>query len=182
MRMPALLRNSLRCSSVRRWKRAWLLPPFSFGMGPDSYKFTRALFGLVVSGALGVVVTYVSRPLPASAIKGLVSGTQLDAMRMFKGGEINRRPGKAMYGRVVTDATLEDDDLVGVPESWLPEMAAETGDLVYVCDQRWWFGGLRSVHGKIGASSPDDALRLSPAAMKRGHFQDGEAVYIEKVF
>jgi SSS family solute:Na+ symporter len=161
---------------------AWLLTPFSFGMGPDSYKFTRALYGLVVSGVLGVVVTFFTRPMPMAAIAGLVNGTQLDAMRMFKGSAINRRPGKAVYGRVVTDPAIESDDLVGVPEAWLSALAAETGDLVYVCDKRWWFGGLRSVHGKVGPCSADDTLRLSPAAMARGHFEDGEAVYIEKVF
>ncbi len=161
---------------------AWLLPPFSFGMGPDSYKFTRALYGLVVSGVLGVVVTFFTRPLPLTAIAGLVSGTQLDAMRKFKGGEVNRRPGRIMYGHVMTDPAIENDDLIGIPAAWLPDMAAETGDLVYVCDRRWWFGGLRSVHGKVGPPSADDTLRLSPGAMARGHFKDGEAVYIEKAF
>ncbi|MCH7910777.1 MAG: sodium:solute symporter family protein, partial [Candidatus Hydrogenedentes bacterium] len=40
----------------------WFVGPFSFGMGEDSYKFTRALFGLVACGGLGIVVTFFTKP------------------------------------------------------------------------------------------------------------------------
>ncbi|MHC4642494.1 MAG: sodium:solute symporter family protein, partial [Planctomycetota bacterium] len=49
-----------------------LVGPFDFGMGPDSYKFMRALFGLLAAGVLGVSVTFFTKPKPASELKGLV--------------------------------------------------------------------------------------------------------------
>ncbi len=159
----------------------WLLKPFSFGMGPDSYKFTRAFYGLVVSGVLGVVVTMFTRPQPVAKIIGLVNGTQLDAMRVFKGGELNRTPGKNAYGTVQEDGALAQADDALVPQAALDTMAAKVGDLVYICDRRWWFGGLRSVHAKVVDVSPDDTVYVHPDGMASSHFTPGAAIYVEKI-
>ena len=162
---------------------AWLVGPFSFGMGPDSYSFTRALFGLTASLTLGIIVTMLTRPQRADEIVGLVNGTQLEAMRRYKGGEINRVPGKAVYLAVQPDPTIEDDgEMARVPAKVMEGMAAKEGDLAYVCDARWWFGGLRSVHVKLGPPCEDDGVHLGPQAIKRAHFKPGEPVYIEKLF
>ncbi len=52
----------------------------------------RALYGLLAASALGVSVTWFTKPRPEAELKGLVAGTQKDAMRQFKGSEPNRRP------------------------------------------------------------------------------------------
>ena len=103
-----------------------LLRPFSFGMGPDSYKFTRALFGLAASGVLGALMAALSKPQRAELLTGLVNGTQLDAMRAFKGGEPNLRPGQIAYGTAHADPALEGDDAVSLPPSSVRH--AEGGD------------------------------------------------------
>lgn len=159
----------------------FLIKPFSFGMGPDSYKFTRALFGIVASGACGVAVAMLTKPQPLAKIIGLVNGTQLDAMRLFKGGEINRRPGRNAYLTVCLDHSLTDAEQALLPQSALDEMAAEVGDLIYLCDQRWWFGGLRSVHCRITGISPDDNAYIGPEAIASAHFKGDTPVYIEKM-
>ncbi|MFP4500759.1 MAG: sodium:solute symporter [Candidatus Hydrogenedentota bacterium] len=159
----------------------WFLAPLSFGMGPDSYKFTRALFGIVASGALGVVVAFATRPQPLEAIRGLVTGTQLDAMRAFKGAEINRTPGRATYLAVYADHALEGDAAI-FPQAAIDAMAAQHGDLVYVCDRRWWFGGLRSVHLRVAGPSPDGNAYISADAMDSAHFVPGQRTYAEKEF
>lgn len=160
----------------------WFLNPVSFGMGIDSFSFTRALFSLIVSAICGVGATYLAGPSPKERLIGLVNGTQLEAMRRFKGGEINRREGGHVYTEVVLDESLTEDVAILVPQAVLDTCAAEIGDLVYICDKRWWFGGLRSVHGKITGLIDEGPLRLSAGAMRRAHFRDHEAVYIEKVF
>lgn len=160
----------------------WLLTPFSFGMGEDSYKFTRAIFGLAASGAIGIAVARCTTPQPREALAGLVTGTQLEAMAHFKGAPINRREGEAVYLPVQTDPALEDAETVQLSPAHLETLAAAPGDLLYVCDRRWWFGGLRSIHTKAGEPGKDDVLRLSPEAMARGHFNDGDVVYVEKLF
>lgn len=158
-----------------------LLKPFSFGMGPDSYKFTRALFGLTVCGVLGVGVTLATKPLPREAIAGLVNGTQLDAMRAFKGGEINRAIGGRALLTLTIDESLEERDLLVVPEDALKRMAANPGDLLYVCDPRWWFGGLRSAHVRAAEPGEDQSARIGPAMAAHAHFKNGQDVVVEKI-
>jgi len=50
----------------------FLITPFSQGVGPEGYGFMRALYGLVVAGAIGVVVTFLTRPKPMDEIDGLI--------------------------------------------------------------------------------------------------------------
>lgn len=157
-----------------------LLKPFLFGMGEGSYGFMRALYGLTVCGVIGFVVTLVTKPKPLDEIVGLVTGTQLEAMRRYKGGEINRAPGKAAKGSVTIDAAVPLDE-VRLSQAALDAMAARPGDLVYVCDARWWFGGLRSVRLRAGAPAADGTMRIAPAAAESAHLSAGDAIYAEKL-
>jgi hypothetical protein len=161
-----------------------LVGPFDFGMGPDSYKFMRALFGLLAAGTLGVSVTWFTKPKPAEKIKGLVAGTQLDAMRRFKGGTPNRRPGEKV--RLITkfDPKLAGQNVVVVSQSALDKMAADPGDLLYASHTRWWYGGLRSVHVKAGEPNDSvnaDLVRISPEDAASAHFTEGQQVVVEKI-
>lgn len=161
-----------------------LVGPFDFGMGPDSYDFMRALFGLLAAGALGVSVTLFTKPKPEEKIRGLVAGTQLDAMRRFKGAEPNRRPGEKVRLRVKIDRNLSGQNVVTLPQSALDKMAAEPGDLLYASHIRWWYGGLRSVHVKAGApieSEDADLVRISPEDAGSAHFTEGQQVVVEKI-
>jgi len=158
-----------------------LIGPFSFGMGPDSYKFMRALYGLVVCGALGVGVSLFTKPKTAAELVGLVTGTELDAMRKFKGGEPNRKPGKKARLKLTVDPALEGAGLAIVPQDALDTMAAASGDLVYACDPRWWFGGLRSVHVKAGEAGAPGEVRIGPDAAETAHFHAGQEVLVEKI-
>ncbi|HPC93566.1 MAG TPA: sodium:solute symporter family protein [Sedimentisphaerales bacterium] len=160
-----------------------LVGPFDFGMGSGSYSFMRALFGLLAAGAIGVLVTWFTSPRPLSELKGLVAGTQIDAMREFKGGEPNRRPGGRVRLTARIDAGLSGTNAAVVPQSALDTMAAEPGDLLYASDVRWWYGGLRSVHVKAGApANPDgDAMRISPEDAATAHFTEGQSVVVEKI-
>ncbi len=158
-----------------------LLYPFSFGMGPGSYTFMRALFGLVTSGVIGLTVAAFTRPQPLSHIIGLINGSQLDAMRLYKRGEINLEPGGVAFSTAALDGAIDSPDRILVPAAALETMRASVEDLVYVCDRRWWFGGLRSIHARIGGLSPDDRVHFGAEALKCAHFKEGAAVYIEKI-
>ncbi len=160
-----------------------LVGPLDFGMGPASYKFMRALFGLLAAGILGVSVTWFTKPKPEHELKGLVAGTQNDAMWRFKGGRPNRRPGAKTFLRVQMDPALSGRNTVVVPQAALDTMAAERGDLLYACHSRWWYGGLKSVHVKADVSSEanDGALRISPEDADTAHFKEGQQVTVEKI-
>jgi len=161
-----------------------LVGPFDFGMGPDSHKFMRALFGLLAAGTLGVSITWFTKPRAEAELKGLVAGTQNDAMRQFKGGEPNRRGGSKVRLRTKLDRSLSEENLVILSQSAMDEMAADPGDLLYASHTRWWYGGLRSVHVKAG--SPGDtedsgSMRISPQAAATAHFAEGQEVVVEKI-
>jgi len=161
-----------------------LIGPLDFGMGPGSYTFMRALFGLLAAGAVGVVVTWFTKPKALGEIKGLVAGTQTDAMRQFKGGEPNRRPGGKARLTAQFDPSLSGTNTVIVPQSALDKMAAEPGDLLYADDVRWWYGGLHSVHVKAGSpvdSDSDGQMRISPEDAATAHFAPGQQVAVEKI-
>ncbi|MBN1806487.1 MAG: sodium:solute symporter family protein [Sedimentisphaerales bacterium] len=161
-----------------------LVGPFDFGMGPDSYKFMRALFGLLAAGALGISVTLFTVPKPVTAIKGLVAGTQIDAMYKFKGARPNLRPGKKARLKVKIDRNLEGQNIIIVPQSALDKMAAEPGDLLYAGHIKWWYGGLRSVHVKAGRPAGHDNnefMLISPEDAATAHLTDDQQVLIEKI-
>lgn len=161
-----------------------LVGPFDFGMGPDSYKFMRALFGLVVSGVLSVGSTFLSRPKAFEKIVGLVAGTQLEAMRCFKGAEPNRAPGAKVKLNVFVDEELKGDNIAIVSDRAMKKMSASAGDLLYASDSRWWFGGLRSVHLQAGPPSGDedeDLMRISLESAIAAHFTAGQQVKLEKI-
>lgn len=160
-----------------------LVGPFDFGMGPDSYKFMRALYGLLVASGLGVGVTWISQPRPEAELKGLVAGTQNDAMRQFKGGEPNRKPGRKVRVKVTVDESLAGTETVTLSQSSLDTMAAEPGDLLYASHTSWWYGGLRSVHVKAGpvAATENDALLIGPDSAASARFADGQEVVVEKI-
>jgi len=154
----------------------WLFGPVSFGIGPDSNKFLRTLYGVAA-----VVVTYFTRPKPASELVGLVTGTELDAMRLYKGAEPNRRPGKKVRLTLRVDPGLQGSETAVVPQSALDRMNAGLGDILYVCHRWWWFGGLRSVHVRAGEPSGENEVRISPEALEIAHLDEGQQVVVEKI-
>ena len=50
-----------------------------------AYSFQRALFGLLASGVIAIVVTWFTKPKPVSELVGLIAGTQKQARQQFKG-------------------------------------------------------------------------------------------------
>jgi hypothetical protein len=153
-------------------------------MGPDSYKFMRALFGLLAAGTLGISVTFFTKPKAEVKLKGLVAGTQIDAMRKFKGGQPNLRSGGKFRLQTKIDQNLAGKNIVIVPQSALDKMAANPGDLLYVSHIRWWYGGLRSVHVKAGPPADSDQHKLmliSPQDAATAHFTEGQQVIVEKI-
>ena len=75
-----------------------LIPPLAHGEPIDpsdptwrQYSYMRSLYGLAVSGVLGVTITRCTRPKVDGELSGLVMSSIHDALRRFKGGEPNER-------------------------------------------------------------------------------------------
>ncbi|MDF1738579.1 MAG: sodium:solute symporter family protein [Verrucomicrobiales bacterium] len=138
--------------------------------GAKEYKFMRALFGLIVSGAIGVIVTLFTKPEPKEKQAGLVWGTVKDAIRHYKGSEGSEDDSAetlAMPMKSEVEAPLEGEGklpTVRLSATVMAQLRAKVGDPVYITDTRWWLGGLQSMHVVVGGQCESDAdvIELGP--------------------
>jgi SSS family solute:Na+ symporter len=168
-----------------------LVEPFSHGVDPEGgFKYMRALYGLVVSGIIGVVVTFLTQPSKsAEEIVGLTIYTVRDAERRFKGGEINRGPGDKLRAKVrVVPATGREEDEVDdvVHLSLHPDdlrvLGAHAGDLIFLADPRVWLGGLRAGHARVqDALGERGVVELPEDFIERNQLQPERGVVVEKL-
>jgi len=163
---------------------AWpvLITPFSHGVDPaGGFKYTRALYGLVASGVIALLVTWVTKPKPFEEIRGLVIGTLDYAKEKYKGGPINEEEGEKITGTLVVSKDVQTISLSGVAMS---RLKARLGDLLYLEDGRKWLGGLRSVHTKVNKIhlDTDPNIYVNPELIAEGELVVGRMHRVEKIF
>ena len=163
-------------------------PMFAHGAAGPSYKaytYIRALYALVVSAGIGVVVTFFTKKPSEVNLLGLTWNTIDAAKRFFKGSEPNERRGKPVKAILaLTDEPMDDSGVnpVHIDEQAMAQMKANSGDLVHVRDRRWWFGGLRSCHAKLGApSSNAGTCEMGKELARFGSMSKTRDVIIEKI-
>ncbi|MDA0666807.1 MAG: sodium/solute symporter [Planctomycetota bacterium] len=163
-----------------------LIEPFAQGIprpegDAQPYTYIGALYNLLVCFGIGILVSLFTRPKP-EGLEGLTIWSIKDARRYFKGGEPNDRKGFKLPMTWEVDDTL-DAGTVQVDQEGMHHLAANEGDLVYVCDKRWWLGGLRSAHGKLhGLHGLGETVRIAPDILEAAFFLEGKLVTIEKEF
>lgn len=166
------------------WRWPILVQPFSHGVDPaDGFPFLRGLFGLVVSSGLALVFTWLDKtPGRESSLDGLVMGRLDQARALYKGGTPSERGiGQSM---VLNLHILDDggDGEIRLPPEALLRLEAEPGDLVHVSDARWWLGGLRSLHMRIGPPSDRAGVaQMAAAQLEASHLLADRPVRVEKM-
>lgn len=74
------------------------------------------------------------------------------------------------------------DNRVYLSPDRLAHLEAEPGDLVYVSDARWWLGGFRSIHTRLGPPTSDGAALVATAwVIEHGHLLADRPVTVRKV-
>jgi Na+/proline symporter len=163
-----------------------LITPFAHGVpmqdvgdgflaGKNQYKFMRAFYGLSVCSIIGVVVGRITHGRKLSELEGLVWGSVKQAIAHYKGKEGTESESAWTAATcVATDARDRDAHTqlptITISGALATQLAAGVGDLVYVTDKRWWFGGLRSAHARVHAIDAMDTLNrvhLSPEMRER---------------
>lgn len=129
--------------------------------GMKQYKFMRALFGLAVSAAIGVVVTLCTKPESAERQRGLVWGTFGDALARLRAVKPSRTRVQPSYQD--EDHAGADDPLVTLSANVAQRLGVAPGDRVFISDTRWWLGGLYAGHAVVGAVKGAADIRLGPA-------------------
>jgi len=152
------------------------------GIDPN-YSLFRGLFGVVVTAIIGIVVTMLTPKQSEAKIRGLTVFSLGEAMRAFKDGIPNFKPSRTP---TVKALALQVDESAGehirLPSPVMESLAVEEGDLVYVADDRWWLGGIRSVQLKAGAPAPGDAIIVSAASVDKGSLLPKQKHRAEKIF
>lgn len=179
--------SALNLLSVRFPQMITPLSDFVLASPPEgiepNYSLFRGLFGVLVTAAIGVVVT-LSSPRPADTkTRGLTVFSLDQAMAWFKGGIPNFRRGtQTTFKGLVLEMDPSADGRVRLPEQVMAALAVEEGDLIYVADGRWWLGGIRSVQLPAGPVAPADAVLLDEAAVDKGSLELDRRVKVEKIF
>ncbi len=164
-----------------------LIKPLSvFVGGPTNgeYIYMRALFGMVSTGVIGVVVTFLTKP-PSKDIRGLTIDTLDDAFKNYKGD--GDEPNHTTGEKVRRLAVKIDDKMkfrtIALSPATMDVLKAGRGDVIYMEDSRWFLGGLRSQHVK--ATEPHDESKdvviMSQETFEDAYFIEGRTVTLEKI-
>ena len=111
--------------------------------------------------------------------KGLVASSIPDARRFFKGSEPNDTEGEKVS---VQFKIIESEvDEIQFSKNDMKAMAANPGDLVYLCDKRKYFGGLKSIHSTYGEPHEEKGIvYITDEQKKSGIFAEGKILIAEK--
>ncbi len=128
-----------------------------------------------------VVNYYVVGYDPETHTTGLVASSIEDARRFFKGSEPNDSEGEKV--KVQYKIVPGEDDEIQFSKADMQTMAANPGDLVYLCDKRKWLGGLKSLHSVYGKPHDENGIvYINEEHSKVGIFAKGKILIAEKEF
>ncbi|MDP6963763.1 MAG: sodium:solute symporter family protein [Planctomycetota bacterium] len=145
------------------------------------FKYIGALYNLIVCFGSGIIVTLLTSK-DDKPLEGLTMFSLGAARALFKGGKPNDRIGFAQTVTFELDTSLPPGAIRMDAEA-MHHLAAEQGDLAYICDKRKWLGGLRSAHGHFdGVHQLGETVLLSQEIYDSGHFLAGKLIVVEKEF
>ena len=159
-----------------------LIAPFSHGieLRPGrGYSYIGALYNIFVCASVGVIVSFLTAPPTKEKVNGLTVYDVANLKANFKGGKINENEGEI----VIVDWEISDSDenVIKFSKNDMERMKAEVGDLVYLCDNRKWLGGLKSIHSVYG--NPHDAdgvVIITNEQQQSGLFDKDRKLFGEK--
>ena len=171
---------------LTNWYPQIIDPLSAFVAGPQNtvYIYMRALFGMTLTGVVGVGVSLFTQPRRAGEIAGLTVDTLDEGMALYKGGEPHHEVGEKVRRLPVELDESVPPMQIALSPAVMGRLAAREGDLVYVEDSRWYLGGLRSEHVK--AAPPHDgvghAVRMCRETFESAYLLAGRSVTLEKIF
>ena len=111
--------------------------------------------------------------------RGLTASSIQDARIFFKGSEPNDIEGEKI--RVKYKRVSGEDDVICFSKDDMQTMAANPGDLVYLCDKRKWLGGLKSIHSIYGEPHNENGIAyINDEQRKVGIFVKDKILEAEK--
>ena len=138
---------------------------------------------LLLSAIMLVLVVlssnYYSKYSEKTHTEGLTVWGIAKAKEMFKGRKVNDRDGEII--KVNWKIKESDTDLMYFSKNDMAKMAADPGDLVYLCDARRYLGGLKSVHSTYGEPHDEDGIvYITQEHIDQGQFVKDKVITAEK--
>jgi len=137
------------------------------------------ILALVMSWFIALSVTYYVKYDQHANTEGLTVWSIAKAKEWFKGSKVNDKDGEKI--KVSWKIKEGDDEIVNFSKNDMNKMAAEVGDLIYLCDVRAYLGGLKSIHVIAGDPHEEDGVvYINNEEKLNGQFIEGKKLEAEK--
>jgi SSS family solute:Na+ symporter len=147
-----------------------------FNIGP---LFILMTLTILLTIFVSISAAYYIKFDPSVHLEGLTVWSVKKAKERFKGSKINDKEGKIVH--VMWRERKDNEDFINLSSEDMKKMAAEVGDIVYLCDARKYLGGLKSVHTRVGEPHDDPGIVLISKEHKLSAlFQEDKILYAEK--
>ena len=159
-----------------------LIAPFSHGIElrpGKGYSYIGALYNIFVCASVGVIVSLLTKPPSKDKVDGLTVYDVSKLKASFKGRKVNDAKGKT----VIVDWEISNigNDSIRFSKNDMLKMKAKVGDLVYLCDNRKWLGGLKSIHSVYGEPhDTDGVVMITQNQQQSGLFDQNRKLFGEK--
>ena len=159
-----------------------MITPFAHGieLRPDrGYSYIGALYNIIVCAGVGIIVTLFTKPESDKKLKGLTIFDAAQLKEIYKGSKPNESSGNPVT--VEWKLSKTNDNTICFSKNDMQTMSANAGDLVYIQDARWWYGGLKSAHATFGEPHDEDGtVYISSLQLDHGQFIEGLQLKAEK--
>ena len=158
--------------------------PFSHGIefvDAKPWSYIRALYNVFACVSIGIIVTLFTKP-PKNydRIKGLTIWTIKDGPQYFKGSDVNKNAGITIqFSGAEVEVTQKDNNEVSLPKNYMDKIKGNKGDLIYISDHRWYLGGLKSTHARLGSVSDNNKVTISKDVFDHAQFNLSKDLIIE---
>jgi len=158
--------------------------PFSHGIefvDAKPWSYIRALYNVFACVSIGIIATLFTKP-PKNydRIKGLTIWTIKDGPQYFKGSDVNKNAGITIqFSGAEVEVTQKDNNEVSLPKNYMDKIKGNKGDLIYISDHRWYLGGLKSTHARLGSVPDNNKVNVSKDVFDHAQFNLSKDLIIE---
>ena len=134
---------------------------------------------MFVCTGVGVVFNFFTKPVSENKLTGLTVFDVHKLKNIFKGSDVNESIGRP----VVVQYKIKDlkEGMVSLSKEDMKITKSKKGDLVYIQDQRWWLGGLKSIHATFDEPHDEKGIvYINETQCDSGMFINGLALKAEK--
>ena len=160
-----------------------LLRQFAFGTTEGDPFLFRALYGILATMIVGIVVNLFTKPPLEKDIEGYTMDTIDEAMIKFKGGVPNLTTGKTVNNLSMTLDDTIPEGLVFISQDVADKTKSLKQDIIYLSDQRWYLGGLRSGHFRLGGihNKNSETVLISKKTLSGSYLLKNNPIFIKKI-